>query len=251
MPTNPYKKLPSGAFWRPTVGDRSPFDINDIWDPKFDIRPNQAVSTYGSCFAQHIGEALETRGYSRLVTEPAPWGMKNKNARAWNYGIFTARTGNIYTTSLLRQWVNWSLGHETMPEEYWYGTNGELIDPFRPTIEPDGFTSIDELHASRKQTLASFKASIRESRYFVFTMGLTESWFHGDLGYEYPICPGTVAGKYDETVHKFRNQRFHDVLTNLRDAMQLMRSENQSLRFLLTVSPVPLTATYSGNNVVM
>ena len=37
----------------------------------------------------------------------------------------------------------------------------------------------------------------------------------------------------------------------MQQAMALMRSANRGLRFLLTVSPVPLTATNSGNHVLV
>ena len=42
-------------------------------------------------------------------------------------------------------------------------------DPFRPTIEPDGFVSTEEMMASRAIAVAVFRRAILESERFVFT----------------------------------------------------------------------------------
>ncbi|MFT4849104.1 MAG: hypothetical protein ACI83B_001642 [Sediminicola sp.] len=250
MAMNPYEKLPQKAFWKLAVANKSMFDISDLWEPKFDIKPNDKVTTFGSCFAQHIGNALRDRGFNWLITETAPQGCSDELAKKYNYGIFTARTGNIYTTSLLKQWTEWALGKKTIPEEVWE-KGGRYYDPFRPRIEPEGFESIKELRMSQSQTIKSFKHSIEQSDYFVFTLGLTESWFNKDLGFEYPMCPGTVAGEFDEKKHQFKNQQFEQIRINLTETIALIRVLNPKLKFILTVSPVPLTATKSEKHVAV
>ncbi|GLR70862.1 GSCFA domain-containing protein [Agaribacter marinus] len=246
---NPYNNQPTRAFWKPAVASRSMYEINDdIWKPKFNIIPSNRVSTYGSCFAQHIGRALKSRGFGWYITEPPPFGLNPKNANAFNYGIFSSRTGNIYTSSLLRQWTEWAFGFKTPPEEVWE-KNNRFFDPFRPNIEPEGFESDTELLRSRAHTIQMFKKSVMNSNYFVFTLGLTECWVNEEKTYEYPICPGVAAGDFDEKKHKFKNQQFQSILKNLSEVFNIMRKFNANLKFILTVSPVPLTATYSANHV--
>jgi len=247
---NPYESLPQKAFWKLSVANKSMFDISELWNPEFHIKPSEKVTTFGSCFAQHIGNALKDRGFKWLITEQAPEGCNKELAKKYNYGVFTARTGNIYTTSLLKQWTEWAVGKKSIPEEIWE-KDGRYYDPFRPRIEPNGFESIKELRMSQAQTIKAFKESIVQSDYFVFTLGLTESWFNEELGYEYPMCPGVIAGEFDEKKHQFKNQQFWFVITNLSDAMMLMKELNPKLRFILTVSPVPLTATKSGRHVAV
>jgi hypothetical protein len=246
---NPYEDLPEKAFWRLAVANKSMFDISEIWDPKFCIKPNSKVATYGSCFAQHIGNALKNRGYNWMIAEKAPAGCSDELAKKYNYGVFTARTGNIYTTSLLKQWTEWALNKKKIPDEIWE-KDGRFYDPFRPRIEPHGFESEKELKISQLQTVEAFKESVVTSDYFVFTLGLTESWHHKD-GYEYPMCPGTVAGEFDNEVHQFVNQQFNPIRKNLSEAMKLMREANPKLKFILTVSPVPLTATKTNRHVAV
>lgn len=246
---NPYKTLDEKHFWAPAVGRRHMMDIDQLWDPKFNIRPNYKIATFGSCFAQHIGRALRARGYKWQQTEPTPAGLSEENAKRFNYDVFTCRTGNIYTVSLLNQWVKWALEIEQPPQEVWE-SNGRYIDPFRPTIEPDGFASVEELRRSREMAIEAFRAAIETSTVFVFTMGLTESWFNKSGGYEYPMCPGTVAGTFDPENHEFRNQQFSFIKDTLNSTLDLMATINPKLVYILTVSPVPLTATNSGNHVL-
>ncbi len=245
---NPYEQLPTKAFWKPAIAERSMFDIEELWDPKFFIRKNSKVVTFGSCFAQHIGNALKSRGFNWLCTESAPFGMLDSSAKEFNYNVFSARTGNIYTTSLLKQWTEWALEEKPVPKVSWK-KNDRFYDPFRPRIEPNGFESPEELRVSLLRTTQAFRRCIEKANFFVFTLGLTESWIDTKEGYEYPICPGTLAGEYDPDQHQFVNQQFNDVLTSLTESIAMMKRINPSMRFLLTVSPVPLTATNSGKHV--
>lgn len=247
---NPYEDLPDKAFWKKAVASKSIFDVSDLWSPKFRITPRNKVSTFGSCFAQHIGNALKARGFNWLITETPPESLSEEGRKRFNYNVFSARTGNIYTTSLLRQWVEWALEKKDIPEEVWE-RGGRYYDPFRPVVEPDGFVGVEELRQSQKETVKAFRQCIRRSNVFVFTLGLTESWVNSQHGYEYPMCPGTAAGEYTEGEHVFKNQKFGEILKNLSVAMELMRQENPSIKFIVTVSPVPLTATKSGKNVIV
>jgi len=247
---HPYENLGEQGFWATAVGKRSMFDIEGLWDPKFKVGRRMKVATFGSCFAQHFGRALEGRGFRWFVTEPAPLGLGEASARRFSYDVFSARTGNIYTASLLRQWVRWAAGDAAVPDEVWE-KDGRFFDPFRPAIEPDGFASAEELVRSREMAIEAFRRVILESDIFAFTLGLTESWFHRTHGYEYPLCPGTAAGEFDAGQHVFVNQDYGSIRKALVEAFHRMRELRPGLKFLLTVSPVPLTATMSGNHVLV
>jgi len=247
---NPYSTLPESAFWRSAVASKNPTEIQGLWDPKSELLPNHRVVTFGSCFAQHIGRALRERNFRWFITEPSPPGMSDANLSLFNYNLFSSRTGNIYTTSLLKQWVEWALEEKPVPDEYWVA-NGRYFDPFRPAIEPNGFESLDEMRASRNCAIAAFRRAITEAKHFIFTLGLTESWFNKSNGYEYPMCPGTAAGTFDPAEHQFKNQPFEFVRANLFDALAKIRSVNRRVRIILTVSPVPLTATNTRRHVLI
>lgn len=249
MPTTPYSGLPSSAYWKSAVAERDPSTMDGLWEPKFHITPDMRVSTYGSCFAQHIGRALKDRGYAWVNAELPPHGMSAETASRFNYGVFSARTANIYTPTLLRQWAEWAFGHVQVPDEVWE-SGGRFYDPFRPRIEPDGFASEGEMRRSREAALKAFRDSVTGADLFVFTLGLTERWLNV-AGYEYPMCPGTVAGTFDPGLHKFDNLTGQPIIAAMKRVIEIFRSENPELKFLLTVSPVPLTATASGKHVLV
>lgn len=246
---NPYKSVPEKGYWKQAIASRSPFDVTELWDPKFRIPRRAPIVTFGSCFAQHFAKALLKRDMNWFDAEPAPAAVSDGLAVTFGYRTFSARTANIYTPSLLLQWLRWAFGDAEVPDEVWQ-TGDRFVDPFRPRIEPDGFDSPETVVRLRNQTLAALRDCVTKAKVFVFTLGLTESWFHKD-GYEYPMCPGTAGGSFDGAQHVFVSQRYTQVHGALEQAIALMRRHNPRLMVLLTVSPVPLIATNSGEHVLV
>ena len=246
---HPYENLPSDRFWRTAVADRSPFQIKGLWKPRFQIKRRTRIITAGSCFAQHISRALVQRGYAWVDAEPAPEAMTAEARRDYHYGTFSFRAGNIYTPNMLHQWLTWAAGVDAPPAVVWE-KDGRFYDPFRPAVEVDGFATEAEVFASRDVTIAAVRDAVEKASVFVFTLGLTEAWTDVDGGFEYAICPGTVAGVFDPEKHQFVNHGFGSSFQSLRAAIKIARKINPRIRFLLTVSPVPLTATASDAHVL-
>lgn len=248
--SNPYATLPANAFWRSAVSERRG-GFEDLWRARFPIDKATRIVTAGSCFAQHISRALRQSGYTWVDSEPAPWPLGPQDAERFGYGVFSFRTGNIYTTALLRQWIEWALGRAAPADEVWQGDGGRYFDPFRPTIEPGGFQSPAEVTATRNETLKRIAASLRDTDLFVFTFGLTEGWWNRKSGHAYPMCPGTAAGVFDADEHEFHNASYPEIMADVEVLVELLRSINPAMRFLFTVSPVPLTATAAGEHVLV
>lgn len=247
--SHPYENLPPDRFWRTAVAEKSPFQIEGLWQPRFQIKKRSRIITAGSCFAQHIARALVARGYNWLDGEPAPEGMTDAAKRDYHYGTFSFRTGNIYTPNMLRQWMTWAAGTQEPPKVAWE-KDGRFYDPFRPAVELDGFASEDELFASRDVTIAAIRTAVQSANFFVFTLGLTEAWIDREGGFEYAICPGTVAGEFDPAQHEFVNHGFQSTFRSLKTAITQARRINGHVKFILTVSPVPLTATATADHVL-
>lgn len=246
---HPYETLPQDSFWRTAVADRDAMEIAGLWKPRHPVGRRTRIVTAGSCFAQHFAKALVARRYRWLDFEPGPAGLTADQRRDYHYGTFSFRTGNIYTPRMLRQWLSWALTDAAVPEDVWE-RDGRFYDPFRPGVEPGGFVSIDELLTARAETLAAIAAAVRGAQVFVFTLGLTEAWQDRATGVEYAVCPGTVAGQFDAGRHGFVNHGFGALMDDMTAALRLMFRANRGLKVLLTVSPVPLTATASGNHVL-
>jgi GSCFA family len=246
---NPYVGLPPDRFWRSAVSEKDALAISGLWTPRLRIRPRTRILTAGSCFAQHIGKALSARGYRWVDAEPAPDRLPSAVHKDFHYGTFSFRTGNIYTPCMLVQWLAWALGDVTPPDEVWE-TDGRFFDPVRPAVEPGGFVTREEVHASRAVTLMAIRRAVAEADLFVFTLGLTEAWVNRETGLEYAVCPGTVAGSFDPARHEFVNHGFVETHGAMVEALALLRRMNPAIQVLLTVSPVPLTATASGHHVL-
>src|ERR1700741_3155710 len=105
---HPYHDLPWTAFWRKAVADQRPATISRLWDPKYPINKPDRIATFGSCFAQHISRALVAQNYNWFDAEAPDPEQRFEVSRDRGYGIFSARTGNIYTAAALRQWVEWA-----------------------------------------------------------------------------------------------------------------------------------------------
>ena len=247
--SHPYETLPADRFWRSGVAGLDALDIAGLWQPKFRIKPRTRIATAGSCFAQHFAKALVGRGYAWVDHEPGPKGLTDAQRHDYHYGTFSFRTGNIYTPCMLRQWLTWALTDTPPPADVW-DQDGRFYDPFRPAVEPGGFASVDELHASRADTLAAIRQAVKNSHVLVFTMGLTEAWQNRQTGTEYAVCPGTLAGRFDAAAHGFVNHGFPSLFNDMTEVLRLLASANPALLLLLTVSPVPLTATASGQHVL-
>jgi hypothetical protein len=247
--TNPYSDLPPDRFWRSAVAQVAPLDIAGLWHPKFRITRRTRIITAGSCFAQHFARALAARGYRWQDHEPGPPGLTAGQRHDYHYGTFSFRTGNIYTPRMLRQWLTWALTDSPAPDEVWEA-GGRFHDPLRPLIEPEGFVSVAELLAARQVTLQAIRKAVEAAQLFVFTLGLTESWQNRETGLEYALCPGTGAGRFDAGRHVFVNHGFAALTADMQAVLKLLAQANPRLLVLLTVSPVPLTATASGQHVL-
>ena len=245
--SHPYQDLPPNAFWRTGVAEKNPLQIRGLWQPKYRFLRRHKIVTAGSCFAQHIGNALSARGYNWFNAERPPEMMGAAAARDFGYGIFSFRTGNIYTARMLLQWLELAYGLRKDINLAWE-MDGRFYDPLRPAIEPGGFESKAEMLASRKTTLAAIRRAVEETNVFVFTLGLTESWQNTKDGFEYAMCPGTLAGEFDDKTDVFLNHRMDSILADMEKVIALLQDKNDKLKVLLTVSPVPLTATASGKH---
>jgi hypothetical protein len=250
-PDHPYSALPPRSFWRTGVAEAGLWGLSDLWACKWQLPADARFATYGSCFAQHISRALVSRGLIWIDAEPAPARTPDSLARAYGYGLFSARTGNIYRAAQLLAWADLATGASALDAwDVWPNPNGRHVCSMRPAIEPGGFASQADLMASRASTGRAFRRAAEQADVLVFTLGLTEGWEDVETGQCYPLCPGTGAGRFDPARHRFVNDRAADVADDLARAFARLWSINPALRVLLTVSPVPLTATASGSHVL-
>lgn len=245
--SSPYAGLPGRAFWRTGVAERDDIVQSDLYIPKFRVSRSHRIATAGSCFAQHVGRTLRRAGFNVLDAEPGP-AVQPAALNAYGYGLYSARYGNIYTARQLLQLLQEAFKGLEPSYPVWE-KDGRFYDAFRPSVEPDGLPCEADVHRHRAQHLEAVRALFSDLDVFVFTFGLTETWAAKSDGTVYPTAPGTIAGRFDPGRFEFVNMRYNDVLSDFRAVRKLLRGLNPGVRFLVTVSPVPLTATASGQHV--
>lgn len=206
-----------------------------------------AIAAAGSCFAQHIGKHFKTRGYSFLDLEPPPPSLAPSLYADYGFDLYSARYGNVYSIRQLLQLFKRACG-SYIPKETSWEQGGRFYDPFRPSIEPQGFASKLELERDCAYHLLMLRSLLPKTELFVFTFGLTEAWLADDA--VLPTCPGTIAGNFDETRHRFHNFNYREVLADAEEFIAMALATNPSMKFLFTVSPVPLTATATSQHVL-
>ena len=251
MGDHPYRGLPSKQFWNATVRDAPAGDIDPVGEFELELSPNTRVATSGSCFAQHIARHLSATGLNYYVAEEAHPLTPRQVAVAHQYGVFSARFGNVYTARQLLQLFRRAHSSFTPEEDVWIEADGTALDPFRPTVQPGGFANEAEMRADRAYHLGVVRRMFRELDVLIFTLGLTECWRSRVDGAVYPVCPGVSGGVFDPARHEFYNQTVADVHADMSMFLEGLRTVNPSAKVVLTVSPVPLAATATaGGNVV-
>ncbi|WP_394805401.1 GSCFA domain-containing protein [Kordiimonas aestuarii] len=59
-----------------------------------------------------------------------------------------------------------------------------------------------------------------------------------------------AAGEFDSTAHQFVNHDTADIIRDFEAFMHIVLGVNPSLKFVLTVSPVPLVATATPEHII-
>ena len=237
MALHPYSALPAQQMWRKAVAGLPPFALDPAAEEPFRITRTERIATAGSCFAQHVANALRSSGFNFHETEAGG-------------DSFSARYGNIYTTRQLVQLFERAFWMFRPTIGDWTRPDGRHVDPFRPRIEPAGFGSTEEVAADRERHLAQVRNLFETLDTFVFTLGLTEGWRHIPDGAALPLAPGVAGGDWDPALYSFVNAPVAEMVEDVTRFIDLLRGVNPTARVILTVSPVALVATYEARHVL-
>lgn len=237
MSAFPYDSIAAYQRWTIVSDAEDRAGLSPQGPAKFALARDAKIASAGSCFAQRIAERLPRYGMQYFIAEPkaAP---------------YSARYGNVYSARQLQQLLERALGRFDPLERAWETRDGRFVDPFRPTVEPGGFASIEALEADRREHLAAVAQLFREVDAFVFTLGLTEIWSDARDGAVFPGCPGRGRGTYDPERHVYSNLDVAQTCAALEAFLESLARINQGARVILTVSPVAIAATMEPMHVV-
>jgi len=241
--THPYKRLPDSRFWSRSVARVPAEELDPVSDPPFRLYASDRIATAGSCFAQHIARTLRSSGYSFLETERGP--------EERGFGLYSARFGNVYTARQLLQLFQRAYGLFAPADIAWRTPEGRFVDPFRPQVEPGGYASPEAVVDDRDRHLEAVRSMFELCDAFVFTLGLTEAWRSRRDGAVFPLAPGVAGSPENPDAYEFHNFSARETVDDLARFIRCLRTVNAKVKLVLTVSPVPLAATYEDRHVLV
>ncbi len=215
--------------------------IDDIRNDDFIIDPEPGlitqdtrVSVIGSCFAVSFKQWLVVHGYNFCQFEDGPMAMMG-----------SVRSGPIFNTGLLRQLIEWACDGFDPEERYW-PRDEWLFDPYRKMIcWPDEASA----EAERAAHFDAVRRMLRESEVLIVTLGLSEVWRNRRDGCAFYLMPPPEV--FDERRHEHALLSVDENAGNLERFYAAIRAANPDLRLVLTLSPVPLLATYQKRHAVV
>jgi len=175
------------------------------------VHRDQYITAFGSCFAAEVTKFLVSEGYRVFG-----------NNLSLNAHIVRSGEGMVNTAALLQQF-EWAFNNQAPTSRVWHDKDGHFAG------------STDEMKATTRDIFTSTDV-------FILTLGLSEVWYDKATG----ECFWRAVPKnsYDPDRHGFRVLDSQENRANLTRAYELIRAHRRNAEILLTLSPIPLAATF-------
>lgn len=220
------------------------------------IRKTDKIMAIGSCFALEIRQALKALGfgvyprYADVDFDPETQKLAKlpRKDDISHFNTFTIRTefehalagSHFQTRDFVGYAANGQKLFERPSDEIWE-------DPYRKDIYAASEAAIIDL--SRKIDTCIRKA-VLQADVHVITLGLTEVWRNDNNGQVVNYVPnrerdGTAPG------FTFEQSTYEQNYENMRVVCSMLQEQSPHKKVILTVSPVALSRTFSGTDIVV
>jgi hypothetical protein len=213
--------------------------------PSFKIPRDSNFFMMGSCFARGLENALSNQGL-RVLSLSRKFDAFNSTEKTQPLGV----TNRYNTASMLNEF-RWALDpNSPFPQEAIIDLgDGTAIDPhMNPVLDlADRATTL-----RRREIFSEVVAELVNVDMLVLTLGLTEVWTDRQLGLAMNVAPILPMIRTAPDRFVYRRQRYAESLHNLNEIHRLMRTYGKpGHKIVVTVSPVPLIATFTTEDVVV
>jgi len=210
---------------------------------------DDSVFTVGSFFAREIEHVLRHRGFTitsidrtMLSTE---FGERNGEARSGFFHRF-----NIPSMDLEIRRATGDAPFDEAKHLLVEVAEDQFVDlHYYPSVLPAADL---ETTVRRRRIAREMVGRCTSSEILIATLGLTEAWFHKPSGmYCNSVSAGVIARRREE--FELRVIDFDENRRALTSIYESIKRHHQTGRvtFFLTVSPVPLSATFSDKDIVV
>ncbi|MEA2666708.1 MAG: hypothetical protein QOI11_3652 [Candidatus Eremiobacteraeota bacterium] len=207
--------------------------------PKFTLSEDDAFFCIGSCFARHIEEHLVYRGIevaSKAIAFDGKLGRPNASV-------------NKFTTGSILNELRWSLADEPFP-------SGSLVEDeggWRDLQLSPGSSALPlEQARARRNKVTAYFAGIRQATVVVITLGLVEAWYDAETRVILNVAPSLWMTRRHPGRFRLRVTGYGANLAALHAIYAVLaRHASPGLRIVVTVSPVPLSRTFTGQDAIV
>ncbi|MEM1178210.1 MAG: GSCFA domain-containing protein [Acidobacteriota bacterium] len=182
------------------------------WEPEPFLTRETPIVSFGSCFARHVQLRLQQDGYRVLGHD-----RSEISSHIIRFG-----EGIVNTFSILQQF-QWAIEGKSFDHLYWFGPKKEIALP-------------------GEEERAETESLLRQADVFVLTLGVSEIWYDKVTGEAFwRAIPMSI---FDEERHGFRVSTVAENAANLTETHRIIKSVNPDAKVIVTLSPVPLMATF-------
>ena len=219
-----------------------------VISPGFKLKPEDKLFAIGSCFARGIESALFARKMSVLSLAPEFASHRTRSVNKEDIGLGFTNKYNIFS---IHNELRWALDPQAQfPRESIVDLgNGSFFDPHVNQALP----LADEEETWRRRSLVQLvNRRVAQCDVLIITLGLIEVW-RDTLTDTFLNCapPLKVLVRYPDR-YEFHVTDFSQNLANLQKIYALLdRFGQPDLQIVVTVSPVPLMATFSSEDIVL
>jgi tetratricopeptide (TPR) repeat protein len=238
------KSNPHGRWPRADAPDnRFAYFADPGFNPRFKLEPGQRIFTIGSCFARNIETALAARGFDipmlDFTIDKEEWGGD------------PLAVLNTYVPAVIAPQIRWAFGLESFDLE----RHGAEVRPgrFVDLQLTSGFRPMPaHVVLARREQINAVYRKLAVSHAVIITLGLIEAWFDHKSGSYINAAPPKSVASADPKRFELHIQDYDQVLAELRALTVLLGQVCPAdHRVILTVSPVPLEATFTQGDVAV
>ncbi len=215
-------------------------------EPAFRLRRTDKVFAIGSCFARGLEQGLLGRGMD--VVSAAKEFDRFELSRP---GVTRLGFTNKYTTAAIRNELTWALhpGAEYPDDAYVPLGDGNWVDlQTNPTLK---YVDLERTR-ERRRLITEVTRRITDCRLVVITLGLVEGWRDTKTGLMTNMAPLPPMLRAEPDRFRFEVMEYDQCRADLEAIHRMLTSAGRpDLQIVVTVSPVPLNATFSGRDVVV
>lgn len=211
------------------------------WQAKFMLPERSYFFTIGSCFARNVERYLLARKMNLLSQmPPLPDEYYVANGKA-------LRTGyqNVYTPASMLEVAKMAAGE--VEEQTIVGAGSQYIDLMLSGLHP---LPLETVKSIRHGLVTSYR-KLAEADAVLITLGYNEAWFHKPSGCYINRTPAHPILRKMDADFEFAILDYGQAHAMLSEAVSRLRALSPNLRIIFTVSPVPLSATFSDKHIVV